>query len=129
MAYPEAWFKATAEEATGRDAYPLVVPEGTSPPFIVYTRSGTQFERTLEDYVGGPQATFNVAVYADGYTQAKEIADQIRSACVAFQGVAHGVEIVEVALADEADADPEFMEGRDTPTYVVVQDYFIRWKD
>lgn len=130
MAYPEAWLKATIEDAAGCSAFPLVVPEGTVPPFVVYNRASTDRERTLDDYYGDPQGTFNVEIYADGYIQAKQIADNVRAACHAFQGVSSdGVEIVESLLASEADGDPEFMEGRDTPTYVIVHEYFIRWKD
>ena len=129
MAYPEAWLKATMETAASCDAFPLVVPEGTAPPFVVYSRTATERERTLGDYVGDPQGTFNVEVYADGYAQAKQIADSIRGSCHGFQGTAEGAEIVEVLLANESDGDPVFMEGRDTPTYAIVQEYFIRWKD
>lgn len=129
MAYPEAWLKSKMESATGCSVFPLVVPEGASPPFVVYVRSGTERERTLNDYVGDPQGTFPVTIYADAYIQTKEIADQIRAAVVSFQGTESGVEIIEVALADESDETPEFFDGRDTPTYVLTQTYFIRWKD
>lgn len=129
MAYPEAWLKATMETGAACPAFPLVVPEGTVPPFVVYARTATERERTLTDYVGDPQGTFNVEVYADGYVQAKQIADSVRAACHGFQGTAEGVEIVEALLANESDGDPVFMDGRDTPTYAIVQEYFIRWKD
>lgn len=129
MAYPEGWLKQAMEAAAGCSVYPLVVPEGAAPPYIVYGRASTERERTLGNYIGQPQGSFNVEVYADGYIQAKQIADAIRGACHGFQGVADGVEIVEAQLADEADGSPEFLEGRDTPTYLISQTFFIRWND
>lgn len=129
MAHPEGWLKTAIEGAANLNAYPLVVPEGQEPPYVVYFRSQTARERTLDNYTGTPEASFPVSVYSDGYMQGKQIADSIREACHAFQGAYEGTVIEECSLVSESDGEPEFMDGRDKPTYVVEQEYFIRWKE
>ena len=55
--------------------------------------------------------------------------DAIRAALNNFNGSASGATIRSVHLADEADGDPEYLDGRDKPTYVVQHTYQIRWEE
>jgi hypothetical protein len=137
MAVPQKWFYAAVEAAAGCEAHPLGVPEGVAPPFVVYGRSATTRELVLSDTlqeepaadVLPPVGTFQVQIYADGYLAAWEIADAIRAALHKFAGTVDGIEIEACLLAEEADGDPVFLEGRDKPTYVVDQVYTVRWID
>jgi hypothetical protein len=128
MPYPEKWLKS-ALEASEVDAFPLVVPEGTEPPFIVYSRTGTARERDLDGTVGSPVGTFQVEIYADGYLESKEIADLVRAQANNFSGSADGVTIQWSHLAEESDGDPVFLDGRDRPTYLVQQTFEITWEE
>lgn len=137
MAVPQTWFYAAVEDAAGCSAYPLGVPEGVAPPFVVYSRSATSRELVLADTFDEdpaadtlpPIGTFNVEVYAEGYLAAWQIADAIRSALHRFQGEADGVAIDSCLVMDEADGDPVTLDGQDKPTYVVNQTYQVRWLD
>lgn len=128
MPYPEAWLKDAIEEADV-DAFPLTVPESTLPPFVVYARTGTARERDLDGTVGSPVGTFLVEIYTDGYLEGKELADAIRAQVNNFSGSAGGVTIQWSHLAEEADGDPVFLDGRDKPTYLVQQTLEITWQE
>ena len=126
MSYPEAWLKA-AIEAADVDAYPLVVPEGTLPPFVVYSRSSTAREESLDGSEGSPVGTFLLEIYADGYLQAKDLADDVRAQTNNFSGSANGATIQWSALTEEADGEPVIFDGREKPTYLIQQTLQITW--
>jgi hypothetical protein len=128
VSYPEAWLKSAVEAAAGLKAWPVSVPEGAAVPFACYRRMQTDRER----HMGGaacmpPVASFEVELYAEGYTQAKELAERVRLACDTFKGEAGGILIERVDLTDERDGDPVFFEGHDKPTYMVVMVFSVRW--
>lgn len=123
MPVPQVWLREAIEAAAGCEAHPLGVPEGLNPPYVVYTRAGTTREQllndTLDDPAGGssvpPVANLNVEVYRDDYVQVWETSAAI---VAAIHGYAGG-DVLSCVVADEADAEPVFLDGRDTPTYVV----------
>lgn len=129
MASPEAWLRNAIEDAAGCPAYPLQAPEAVAPPYVLYTRAGTARERDLNGTAGAPVGTFEVEIYADGYTDAKALADLVRVAAQDFSGNADGATIDDVELAEEADGEPVYFDGRDRPTYVISQTYLIRWQE
>lgn len=129
MASPEAWISSTIESAAGCPAYPMAAPEGLVPPFAIYGRTATVREQQLDGTFDSPAGTFAVTIYVDGYLAAKTVADAIRGGLNNFKGPGAGAEILSVQLTDELDGDPEFLEGRDTPTYVIEHTYQIRWEE
>lgn len=136
MGAPHNWLKAMIEEAVGSGsgsggytltAWPVEMTGGGEPPYVVYTRTATTRELMLPDVLEEfpqfdtlpPVATFTVAVYADSYVQAWEIADAITAAVHKFQGSAHGETIQQSLVTDVADGDSGFLEGREQPTFTV----------
>jgi hypothetical protein len=128
MAGPEAWLRGAIEDSSGCNTYPVGIPEGATPPYVSYSREGTERVRGL-DGSGSPVGEFLVSVFADSYLDAKAAADLIRAALVNFNGVEDGCTIDDVRLSDEKDGSPIYMEGRDVPTYVVEQTYSIFWQE
>lgn len=129
MASPEAWLWGAIEAAVDCDCYPLLAPDNLEPPYVVFTRSSTSRAATMIGAESAPVGTFMVEIYSDGYKAGKDIADQVREALNNFTGAAAGVTILDTTLADESDGDPEFLEGRDKPTYVIEQQYLITWQE
>jgi hypothetical protein len=129
MPYPETWLRGAIETAAGCPAWPMAVPEGAPTPFLVYRRTGTARERTLEFEVDSPLATFQVWIVADSYLAAKELGERIRKGCDNFNGSEGGLTIEHCFLADESDGDVDYDEGQDKPTYTIQQTYEIRFRD
>lgn len=128
MPSPEAWLRGAIEEGAEVPAYPVSVPEGVAPPFIRYYRSATVREPSLDgEYV--PVGMFVIEVYADGYLAGKQLADQVRLAVNNFSGTVSETTIQNVVLVEELDGDPVFLEGRDSPTFMVEQTYSVRWQE
>jgi hypothetical protein len=129
MASPEAWLRGAIEDAANCNAYPVGIPEGATPPYVSYSREGTERVRDLEGGAGAPVGEFLISVFADSYLDAKAAADLIRAGLVNFNGTEEDCTIDDVRLNDEKDGDPIYMDGRDVPTYVVEQTYSIFWQE
>ena len=63
----------------GSALYPLRAPPNTPAPYVVYSRTDTQADDTL-DSKGLPVAEFSFDCYGATYAEAKTIAAQIRAA-------------------------------------------------
>jgi hypothetical protein len=130
MAFPESWLFGAIEMASGCRAYPAYVPRSASLPFVAFSRTQTLRERWFEDNAACPLATFTVEVYAARYMDAKMLADKVRLGLDNFTGTASGVTITSTHLTDEADAEPSFESGSDTPTaYSVQMTFDIRFNE
>jgi hypothetical protein len=70
-----------------------------------------------------------VAVYADDYVQAWTLAGQITAAIHTFAGTADGTTVEHCLVLDERDGQPDYLEGRETPTYTVELSVEIRWAE
>lgn len=135
MATPQIWLRSAIEAAAGCEAHPLIIPEGLAPPYVIYNRTGTErpllLADTLDDPAGGsetpPTASLTVSVFADDYVDVWEMADAIAQAIHCYAGGSDDVEIESCLVASQADVDPVFFDGRDTPTYVVEMTVEIRW--
>lgn len=129
MASPEAWIKAAIETASGATAWPLVVPESLAPPFVIYQRDSTERPVQTQGPTGYADGQYSVELYADTYAAVHALADAVRAALHNFRGTASGATIDIVHLTQERDGVPVFLDGRDVPTYLVEQSFFIRWQE
>lgn len=130
--YPEGWLRTAIETAASCNAFPLRVPAGQAPPFVMFGQAGQQDLDTLDETAGLTtivEGTFAVEIYADGYLQAKQLAAAIRAALRNFAGSVGDLKIHRVGIDGQQDGDPVFLDGRDEPTYVVEQTYSIAWEE
>lgn len=129
MASPEGWIRNAIEDGAGCPAYPVAAPGNAAPPYVLYSRNGTDRERNLDGSVGSPVGDFAIEIYSDGYLQGKGLADLVRAALNDFSGEADGATIDHVDLTEESDGSPIYLDGRDVPTYVISQSFTIRWQE
>lgn len=135
MPAPQIWLRSAIEAAAGCDAYPVQAPEGAQPPYVIYERTGTAREQLVADTLDSPAAgtltppttTITVLVYRDDYVEVWDLSGAIVEAIHGFAGEYEGTEIESCLVVDEKDAPPEYMDGRDTPTYVVELTVEVRW--
>ena len=137
MPTPHVWLKEAIEAATSETAWPVGMTGTEAPPFVIYAREATGREQVLADTFDdtpvadqiNPVARFLVAVYADDYVQAWTLAGQITAAIHKFTGTAYGTAIEHCLVLDERDGQPDYLEGRETPTYTVELSVEIRWAE
>ena len=137
MPTPHVWLKEAIEAATSETAWPVGMTGTEAPPFVIYAREATGREQVLADTFDdapvadqiNPVARFLVAVYADDYVQAWTLAGQITAAIHKFTGTAYGTAIEHCLVLDERDGQPDYLEGRETPTYTVEISVEIRWAE
>lgn len=135
MPSPQVWLRSAIEAAASIQAHPIETPEGLAPPYVIYERTGTARELVLSDAFASPPtgsftpptATIGVSVFADDYVQVWDLADAITAAVHGFAGTHQGTKIEAALVTDEKDSQPVYLDGRDTPTYVVEQTVEIRW--
>jgi hypothetical protein len=135
MPSPQIWLRSAIEAAAEVQAYPIDTPEGLAPPYVVFERTGTARESllsdTLDNPAGGsetpPTATMNVMIFADDYVEVWGLSESIAAALHGFAGEHEGTTIEASLVTDEKDQTPVYLDGRDTPTYVVEQTVEIRW--
>lgn len=135
MPSPQVWLRSAIEAAAEVQAHPIETPEGLAPPYVIYERTGTSREAlisdTLDNPAGGselpPVATMSVMVFADDYVQVWDLSATIVAAIHGFAGTHEGTTIEAALVIDEKDSTPVYLDGRDTPTYVVEQTIEIRW--
>jgi hypothetical protein len=70
-----------------------------------------------------------VAVYADDYVSAWALASLITAAIDRFRGTDHGTMVDHCLVLDERDGQPDYLEGRETPTYTVELSVEVRWHE
>jgi Protein of unknown function (DUF3168) len=127
VAFPEKWLRQTLDDATTAGIHPVLAPQNSSYPLVVYRRSGTRRERSLGGGHGRPVATFSVSIVTETYTEAKDIADSIRIAVDNFTGESNGVTIISTSLVSEADNMERPPEGQAKPMYRIDQVYEVRF--
>ena len=134
---PHVWLREKIEAATSATAWPVGMTGTEAPPFVIYAREATGREQVLADTFDDtpstdavpPVARFLVAVYADDYVEAWTISGQITAAIHRWAGTASGTTIDHCLVLDERDGQPDYLSGRETPTYTVELSVEIRWAE
>lgn len=106
-------FNALDHLASGR-VYPLVMPEKSVMPAIVFLRIASTPENTLNGGATIDQIRFQVDTYANTYAEAKSVSASVRTAMesASFKGTLQ--------------TDQDLFEP-DVKLYRVTQDYYV-WK-
>ncbi len=137
MPTPHVWLKEAIEAATSCTVWPVGMTGTEAPPFVIYAREATTREQVLADTFDDnpaadqvpPVARFLVAIYADDYVQAWDLAGMVTSEIHKFAGTDSGTTIDHCLVLDERDGQPDYLEGRETPTYTVELSVEIRWHE
>jgi len=109
--------------AAGR-VYPLL-PQGTTFPAILYTRIATDRTQALDGNVGVTEATVAIDCLAENYSQAKTLADEVRTILHGYSGAWSTLVCRNCVLETETDFSEQ---DGDRVTHSVTQIYRI-WTD
>lgn len=66
------------EALVGTRMYPIIAPQNSTLPYIIYRRLSTSRPTTHDDSAGYAQAIVQLTVWADKYDEAKGLAEEVR---------------------------------------------------
>ena len=129
---PEAFLfqRLTSQTAVsqyiGSRVYPLIAPQGTPLPLVVYQRTGVERPQSLAGNVGNPLVTLQLTTYGTSYTSVKTIARAVRIAIDGWTGTTASVTIQRSTLLTEADGVDMPADDQMLPYYSVQQSFEFR---
>ena len=106
--------------------YPLIAPQGTPLPLVVYQRTAVERPQSLSGNVGNPVVTLQLTTYGTSYTSVKSIARAVRIAIDGWTGTTAGVTIQRSTLRTEADGVDLPADDQMLPYYSVQQSFEFR---
>jgi len=106
--------------------FPLIAPQNTPLPLIVYQRTAVERPQSLAGNVGNPVVTLQLTTYGTSYTSVKNIARAVRIAIDGWTGTTSGVTIQRTTLASEADGVDMPADDQMLPYYSVQQSFEFR---
>jgi hypothetical protein len=129
---PEAFLfqRLTSQTAVsqyiGSRVYPLIAPQGTPLPLVVYQRTGVERPQSLSGNVGNPLVTLQLTTYGTSYTSVKAIARAVRLTVDGWTGTTAGVTLQRTTLLTEADGVDMPADDQMLPYYSVQQSFEFR---
>ena len=120
MRYPEQIIcrAVSATPATARHLgfrlFPMIVPTSAELPFATYQRIGVTRLAALGNPVGIPTVSMSLTIYAESYSQVRELADACREKLDHLRVTQQGVQLANVTIEDETE-DIVQLEGGDLP--------------
>jgi hypothetical protein len=129
---PEAFLfqRLTSQTAVsqyiGSRVYPLIAPQGTPLPLVVYQRTGVERPQSLAGNVGNPLVTLQLTTYGTSYTSVKTIARAVRLTVDGWTGTTAGVTLQRTTLLTEADGVDMPADDQMLPYYSVQQSFEFR---
>jgi hypothetical protein len=129
---PEAFLFARLQSQTavssvvGNRVYPLIAPQGTPLPLVIYQRTAVDRPQSLTGNVGNPVVTLTLTSYATSYTAVKQLSRSIRLAVDGWTGTTAGVTIQRTTLQTEADGVDMPQDDQMLPYYNVSQSFDFR---
>ena len=91
----------TALKATGYDVYPQKSPQNKKNPLVIYNITSDTYEYGLTCYLDNENTRFQVDIYADGYSEIKEMQTNV---VAAIRGITDAKPIVYSSI-DSIDED------------------------
>lgn len=92
----------------GYPVYPVYAPMDSARPLIVYQqRQRETFTYTIDGYLNPAPSYWDVACWADGYRQAKQMAQQVGELALGYKDQ----QIVEIFYRGQGDIVPDLQAG------------------
>jgi len=104
----------------GTKIFPQYVPQSAAMPAITYEQAGGDFDHTVTEIVALTAANFVLTAWSADYDDCRTLADAIRKALNAKDGL-----VVRVFLSDESDACVQPADIRGLRRYECQQEYKI----
>jgi len=106
--------------------FPLIAPQNTPLPLIVYQRTAVERPQSLAGNVGNPIVTLQLTTYGTSYTSVKQIARAVRLTIDGWTGTTASVTLQRTTLTSEADGLDLPADDQMLPYYNVQQTFDFR---
>lgn len=110
----------------GSGIFPVMAPQGTMPPFVVYQRTNVSREQSLTGPIGVPVVTLQLTSWSSSYETAKTLAREIRLQVDGYTGTYGDVTIQRTSIASEMDGAEMPTDDQMLPYYYVQQSFDFR---
>lgn len=124
--YQRLTSQTNVSQYIGGRVYPLIAPQGTPLPLVVYQRTAVERPQSLAGNVGNPVVTLQLTSYGTSYTSVKNIARAVRLTIDGWTGTTAGVTIQRTTLTSEADGVDMPADDQMLPYYSVQQTFEFR---
>ena len=115
--------------AAGR-VYPVMAPQKGDKPYVIYSRTSTEFITNSTGYAGTGMASLSVVSWGATYESAKALADAVRSALTRWRDQGANPKIDGVSLINESDVVLAPEEGKELPeAYGVAHELDISFEE
>ena len=98
--------------------YPLIMPQNTTMPAVVYQRVTGERIHHLSGVSGRATPSIQFDIYSDSYSEAKSVADALRGVLDGYQGIAGAITVDSTLLIEELDGFDD-----ETDYYRIMQEY------
>lgn len=93
-------------EKLNKKVFPIVAPEATGKPFLIYQRVNIDFRKTLSGTSNKADGAYILTLVTDSYSEKEEIEEEVKNKCLSFlfRNIGDGgpyVNDVTVKLLDE----------------------------
>lgn len=135
-AFITAWLGSDADVQTlcGNRVYPLEMPQGAGLPAVTYSRVSQQATRSLTGLSGLSRARLTVDCWAQGYSEAKALAEAIRGTrsnpkLDGYRGQLAGVFVQAAFCSNEIDLYEKPVHGDEAGVKHTALDFDITYED
>lgn len=129
LVYTRLSTHADTQPVFGDRIYPIIAPQNTAYPLIVFRRSNSQAPAALSGTVDRPIVTLEVRVYARSYVAALDGAEAVRKALNGYRGTVNGCTVQRCTYLSENDGAEVPQDAQMLPDYTVTQAYELRVED
>lgn len=120
---------ADTQPVFGNRIFPIIAPQNTGYPLLVYRRSNSTAPAALSGTVHRPVVTLEVRVYARTYVAAVDAAEAVRKALNGFRGTLANCTVQRCTYLSESDGAEVPQDAQMLPDYTVTQTYELRVED
>lgn len=113
----------------GNRAFPIIAPQGTAYPLVVFRRANSQAPAALSGTVERPTVSLEVRTYARTYAAALDGAEAVRKALNGLRGTVANCTIQRCTYVSESDGAEVPQDAQMLPDYYVTQNYEVRVED
>lgn len=118
--------RTSVSQYVSNRVFPLIAPQNTPLPLIVYQRTAVERPQSLAGNVGNPVVTLQLTTYGTSYTSVKNIARAVRMAIDGWTGTTASVTLQRTTLISEADGVDMPADDQMLPYYSVQQSFEFR---